>query len=384
MSWLPPSALFPIDDEDEADDDGEGDEEGDYEGDGEGDGEGEEYGEGEEEGEGDAPVEGPEKPAATAAAAGDNEEDDEEEQFLVEVEDDGTPKKPSTAPKKEKESEKKKEEEKKRIAEEETKKKAEEAKRVEEKKSESTTTMTATAKPEEKKGESKDEAVADYLGFPAFDMVSEIKQHHFQGQSTDRSMTPLVRLVNSFTHPFIFLLPFPERVDSSGRKTAAKMTGKLQSLMGKELRGLSAHTPSGIFVRAAQDRIDLIKFMILGVHETPYFNGCFAFDLSVASDYPATPPLCHYHSYGFRLNPNLYIDGKVCCKSIISSSSSLSRIDAVFIFVFCFCFCFCVVLHTGSEFAEYMDGSRYTEMGSKSVEPLTSGAEYSRLSVGHS
>jgi hypothetical protein len=36
------------------------------------------------------------------------------------------------------------------------------------------------------------------------------------------------------------------------------------------------------------------------------------FDVMLPSDYPDSPPEYFYHAYGMRLNPNLYVDGKVC------------------------------------------------------------------------
>lgn len=53
--------------------------------------------------------------------------------------------------------------------------------------------------------------------------------------------------------------------------------------------------------------------MIRGPEKTPFEDGLFVFDFQLPSDYPRTPPLCHYLSYcSDRLNPNLYEEGKVC------------------------------------------------------------------------
>ena len=38
----------------------------------------------------------------------------------------------------------------------------------------------------------------------------------------------------------------------------------------------------------------------------------FFFDVQLSPSYPKQPPKFHYHSYSQRLNPNLYVDGKVC------------------------------------------------------------------------
>lgn len=79
-----------------------------------------------------------------------------------------------------------------------------------------------------------------------------------------------------------------------------------QSLMRDSL-------PPGVWVRTYQDRLDLCSFMIRGPHNTPYEDGLFAFDVQFSADYPRSPPLCHYVSYcSERLNPNLYVEGRVC------------------------------------------------------------------------
>lgn len=71
--------------------------------------------------------------------------------------------------------------------------------------------------------------------------------------------------------------------------------------------------PPGVWVRTYQDRLDLCSFMIRGPHNTPYEDGLFVFDVQFSADYPRSPPLCHYVSYcSERLNPNLYVEGRVC------------------------------------------------------------------------
>ena len=53
--------------------------------------------------------------------------------------------------------------------------------------------------------------------------------------------------------------------------------------------------------------------LIDGPSNTPYEDGVFLFDVMLPHDYPTSPPLFHYLSYASdRLNPNLYVDGKVC------------------------------------------------------------------------
>lgn len=52
--------------------------------------------------------------------------------------------------------------------------------------------------------------------------------------------------------------------------------------------------------------------MIVGPRGTPYEDCLFIFDIYLPPEYPQRPPLVHYLSYtNERLNPNLYVDGKV-------------------------------------------------------------------------
>jgi ubiquitin-protein ligase len=72
---------------------------------------------------------------------------------------------------------------------------------------------------------------------------------------------------------------------------------------------------SSIFVRAMESRMDLLRVLILGPDDTPYANGCFVLDVHLPPSYPKSPPLVKFLTTGggkFRLNPNLYNDGKVC------------------------------------------------------------------------
>lgn len=81
----------------------------------------------------------------------------------------------------------------------------------------------------------------------------------------------------------------------------------------REHKLLRTALPPGVWVRLFEDRMDLLSVMIGGPKNTPYEDGMFLFDIQLGSDYPVTPPMCHYISYcSDRLNPNLYEDGKVC------------------------------------------------------------------------
>ncbi|CAM0953964.1 unnamed protein product [Alopecurus aequalis] len=80
----------------------------------------------------------------------------------------------------------------------------------------------------------------------------------------------------------------------------------------REWKVLEKDLPDNIFVRAYEDRMDLLRAVIMGPAGTPYHDGLFFFDIYFPPQYPSTPPLVNYRSGGLRLNPNLYACGKVC------------------------------------------------------------------------
>ncbi|KAF5745346.1 ubiquitin-conjugating enzyme E2 23 isoform X2 [Tripterygium wilfordii] len=75
---------------------------------------------------------------------------------------------------------------------------------------------------------------------------------------------------------------------------------------------LQSNLPNGIYVRAYEDRMDLIRAVIVGAYGTPYQDGLFFFDFHLPPEYPDVPPSAYYQSGGWRINPNLYEEGKVC------------------------------------------------------------------------
>ncbi|XP_044392182.1 putative ubiquitin-conjugating enzyme E2 38 [Triticum aestivum] len=75
---------------------------------------------------------------------------------------------------------------------------------------------------------------------------------------------------------------------------------------------LENNLPASIYVRVSENRMDLLRAVIIGPQGTPYHDGLFFFDAQFTVSYPATPPVVYYHSGGLRLNPNLYDCGTVC------------------------------------------------------------------------
>ncbi|XBI69579.1 hypothetical protein VPH35_064257 [Triticum aestivum] len=80
----------------------------------------------------------------------------------------------------------------------------------------------------------------------------------------------------------------------------------------KEWKILQDSLPDTIYVRAFEDRMDLLRVAMVGASGTPYQDGLFFFDLQLPLSYPDVPPQVYYHSFGNRMNPNLYASGTVC------------------------------------------------------------------------
>merc|ERR1719510_1215456 len=84
----------------------------------------------------------------------------------------------------------------------------------------------------------------------------------------------------------------------------------------EEANILKSSLPEGIFVRGFGDRTDLYSAMLKGPKGTPYEDGLFFFDIQLSADYPKSAPQVHFINYAGktfnRINPNLYVEGKVC------------------------------------------------------------------------
>ncbi|KZT36569.1 hypothetical protein SISSUDRAFT_1049714 [Sistotremastrum suecicum HHB10207 ss-3] len=83
----------------------------------------------------------------------------------------------------------------------------------------------------------------------------------------------------------------------------------------KEYRVLRSSLPETILVRGYEDRLDLLRILIIGPEGTPYEDAPFVIDWQLDADFPQSPPKAHFHSWtngNGRVNPNLYEEGKVC------------------------------------------------------------------------
>lgn len=107
--------------------------------------------------------------------------------------------------------------------------------------------------------------------------------------------------------------------NNEARMLATSDIPKRSLAIAKELATLTTNLPvawhSSIFLRVDETRVDVIKALITGPEGTPYYNGCYMFDIFLGATYNQSPPNVKYMTTGggqYRFNPNLYADGKVC------------------------------------------------------------------------
>ncbi|WVZ88441.1 hypothetical protein U9M48_034962 [Paspalum notatum var. saurae] len=99
---------------------------------------------------------------------------------------------------------------------------------------------------------------------------------------------------------------YVDNMDQGRGKKWLKRVQKEWKMLGNN------NLPDTIYVRAFEDRMDLLRAVVVGASGTPYHDGLFFFDLQLPPSYPADPPLVNYRSFGLNVNPNLYPSGTVC------------------------------------------------------------------------
>ena len=137
--------------------------------------------------------------------------------------------------------------------------------------------------------------------FKRFDVVVDHSDHYYANLTTKSKKKGPTRAtedsINAATNGDLF--------------TANPGSGVHKKIM-QEWRILEKNLPDSIHVRVYENRIDLLRAVIVGAPGTPYHDGLFFFDVAFPSDYPTRPPMVQYRSHGLRLNPNLYANGRVC------------------------------------------------------------------------
>ncbi|XP_026381142.1 probable ubiquitin-conjugating enzyme E2 25 [Papaver somniferum] len=137
--------------------------------------------------------------------------------------------------------------------------------------------------PKQFEDDDSDEAIVKYKSFKSFDTVEYFYDHHYKKNSVTKS-----------------------------KQASQKWSKAIQ----QDWRLLEKDFPDIIFVRAYEERMYLLRVVIVGEAETPYHDGLFFFNIRYPAEYPDTPPLVNYHAHNLCLNPNSYECGYVCLSLI--------------------------------------------------------------------
>jgi len=132
--------------------------------------------------------------------------------------------------------------------------------------------------------------------FHQFDVVSDSSDHHYLVNNIDNDSSS----------------SSSKKTKDGGGDSLTNISSGVYKKIMQEWKILEKHLPDSIYVRAHENRIDLLRAVIIGVAGTPYHDGLYFFDIAFPPDYPARPPLVYYRSFGLRINPNLYANGRVC------------------------------------------------------------------------
>merc|ERR1719334_1473586 len=109
--------------------------------------------------------------------------------------------------------------------------------------------------------------------------------------------------------------PDPQSVNSR------KIMRELRKTLAKGV--YLSYTNGSMFVRFDESNPRFLQAMLIGLKGTPYFNGCFLFDIYLPDEYPVKPckvkhvsngaQLCHANNGPGGFSPNLHqSSGKVC------------------------------------------------------------------------
>jgi ubiquitin-protein ligase len=101
-------------------------------------------------------------------------------------------------------------------------------------------------------------------------------------------------------------------MNNNGAQPKKSIPMRSRRIMG-DLRELSKDSLEGVYIHFNELDINHVIIMIRG-QEGPYEFCQFLFHIRFSDDYPMTPPIVKFCSSDgkTRLNPNLYIEGKVC------------------------------------------------------------------------
>lgn len=130
------------------------------------------------------------------------------------------------------------------------------------------------------------------------------------------------KIVNIFDNHYIYKEEFERDSKVDNIKYQKRIISELNSLQ----QNLPLDYNSSIFLRADENNLNIMSILVTGPPDTPYEDGVFMFDIYIPTDYPNSPPLMKMkNTNGFRFNPNLYEDGKICLSIINTWSGDKSE-----------------------------------------------------------
>ena len=97
---------------------------------------------------------------------------------------------------------------------------------------------------------------------------------------------------------------------------------RISSELPSLIESLPINDTGSILVLLDQNKLNVLRFMIIGSTHTPYANGIFFFDVYLDYTYPMSAPKFrfinviddhkNFYDYTYNLGPNLYDSGKIC------------------------------------------------------------------------
>lgn len=126
---------------------------------------------------------------------------------------------------------------------------------------------------------------------------------------------PTANTVSDLLPSFLVLDTPPPSNHHYISSTSPTTASSLMKRIAKEHKILRTSLPPGIFFRTWESRLNLIRVLIIGPHDTPYEYAPFIIDFHLPPNYPSRPPKAFFHSWtngNGPMNPNLYEDGKIC------------------------------------------------------------------------
>jgi len=107
---------------------------------------------------------------------------------------------------------------------------------------------------------------------------------------------------------------YASQIQADSGATSAK-TMRLAQEVAALCSALPCDYACSMFMRCDEERMDVMKALILGPSDTPYDSGAYEFHIYAPANYPSGPPKVNLETTGkgaIRFNPNLYNCGKVC------------------------------------------------------------------------